>query len=81
MYSLWSNGLYPLEGLEEAIWNDEAYFLELDRAGAARGEYVGVEAIEQAKRCFGELIWEEDKEVRVCVWDCLTGEVLIEQQF
>ena len=80
-YSMWSNSMYPLDGLEDVLYSDEAYFLMLDRNGAGRSEYVGAEAFEQAQQYFGESVWEEGKEVRLRIQDKLTGEVLAEHQF
>ena len=80
-YSMWSNSMYPLDGLEDAIASDEAYFLLLDRESGVRSEYVGTEAIEQAEQYFGKSVLKAGKEVRIRLQDNLTGEVLSDRQF
>ena len=80
-YSMWSNSMFPLEGLEDALWSDEAYFLKLDREGNTVEEYVGDNAIRQAENLFGDTVWEEGKEIRIRVVDRDTGKQLIECQF
>lgn len=77
--SEWSNNMFPLEGLDEAVWADEAYFLVLDRAHGSVCEYVGSEADAKAADVFGG--WENGKEIRVLVTDPVTGERLAERQF
>ena len=78
-YSAWSNSMFPLEGLDEAVWADEAYFLELDRANGSVHEYVGSEAEARAAEVFGG--WEDGKEICILVTDPATGERLAERQF
>ena len=78
-YSKWSNSMFPLEGLDEAVWADEAYFLELDRADGTLREYVGAQADAKAEEVFGA--WEEGKEIRILLTDPATGERLAERQF
>lgn len=80
-YSMWSNNMFLLEGLEDALFSDEAYFLTLDRASEAVYEYVGEDAARQAEKVFGGTVWEEGKEVRIRIQDKLTGDVLVERQF
>lgn len=78
-YSAWSNSMFPLEGLDEAVWADEAYFLELDRGNGSVREDVGSEAEARAEEIFGG--WEDGKEIRILVTDPATGECLAERQF
>ena len=78
-YSKWSNSLFPLEGLDEAVWADEAYFLELDRAQGTFTELVGGEAEMRTESVFGD--WEDGKEIRIRVTDPETGELIAERQF
>ena len=78
-YSEWSNSMFPLNGLDEAVWADEAYFLELDRANAAVYEAVGEEAEAKTQRVFGG--WEEGEEIRILITDPETGERIAERQF
>ena len=80
-YSKWSNSMFPLTGLEDALWSDEAYFLSLDRESGTIAEYVGDEAVQQAGHFFGDTVWQEDKEIRIRVNDAATGELLAEHQF
>ena len=80
-YSKWSNSMFPLAGLEDALWSDEAYFVELDRQNGETAEYVGDEAVKQAELAFGDSVWEEGKEIRIRVQDKATGELLVERQF
>lgn len=80
-YSMWSNSMFPLEGLEDALWSDEAYFLSLDRASSIADEWVGAAAEEQAGQLFGETVWEAGKEIRIRVQDIATGEYLADCQF
>lgn len=74
-----SGDMFPLEGLDEAVWTDEAYFLELDRANSTICEYVGGEAEAKAEEVFGG--WEDGKEIRILVTNPETGERLAERQF
>ena len=71
--------MFPLEGLDEAVWADEAYFLGLDRANGSVREYVGDEAEARAEEVFGG--WEDGKEICILVTDPATGERLAERQF
>lgn len=80
-YSKWSNSMFPLDGLEDALWSDEAYFVEFDRKNGAVSEWVGEAAVERAKQTFGDAVWEEDKEIRIRVQDKETGELICERQF
>jgi len=80
-YSMWSNNMFPLEGLEEVLYSDGAYFMALDRADGMLEEYVDEAAQERAKSVFGSGVWDEGKEIRSRVRDHLTGNVLIEKQF
>ena len=80
-YSMWSGGMYPLDGLEDALWEDEAYFLDLNRAAGSMSESVGSEAMLQAQGVFGDQVWGEGKEVRIRVSDSETGETILDQQF
>lgn len=80
-YSMWSNSMYPLDGLEDALWEDTAYFLDLNRADGRVDEYIGNDAMMQAQSVFGDQIWEEDKEVRIRVTDSMTGALILDKQF
>lgn len=80
-YSMWSNSMFPLGGLEDALWNDEAYFLDLDRENGTLDEFVGERAIERAECLFGDSVWEEGKEIRIRVIDNATGKQIVERQF
>ena len=80
-YSMWSNSMFPLDGLEDALWNDEAYFLDLDRENGTLDEFVGERAIERAECLFGDSVWEEGKEIRIRVIDNATGKQIVERQF
>lgn len=80
-YSMWSNSMFPLAGLEDALWSDEKYFLLLDRENETVDEYVGEDAFEKAQQFFDDAVWEEGKEVRIRITDKLTGNVLAEHQF
>lgn len=78
-YSAWSNSMFPLTGLDEAVWADEAYFLALDRKDGTMAEAVGAEAEARAESEFGG--WEEGKEIWILLTDPATGERLAERQF
>lgn len=78
-YSKWSNSMFPLEGLDDAVYMDEAYFLELDRAHDAAAEYVGEEAAARTEETFGA--FEAGKEIRIQLRDPKTGEILADRQF
>jgi len=80
-YSKWSNSMFPLTGLEDALWSDEAYFVTLDRGNAAVSEFVGEDAAWQAEQSFGSPVWEEGKEIRIRVKDRATGNLITERQF
>lgn len=80
-YSVWSNSMFPLNGLEDAVWSDEAYFLSLNRTNEAVEEYVGEEAVREAKRLFGDAVWMDDQEIHIHVMDRATGEMLVDCQF
>jgi len=80
-YSKWSNSMFPLTGLEDALWNDEAYFVSLDRKANSVAEFVGEEAQAQAELIFGSGVWDEGREIRIRVQDRTTGELLAERQF
>lgn len=80
-YSMWSNSMFPLAGLEDALWSDDKYFLLLDRANKTVDEYVGEDAAQKAQQYFGDAVWQEGKEVRIRITDKLTGSVLAEHQF
>ncbi len=80
-YSKWSNSMFPLTGLEDALWSDEAYFVELDRQNCLTTEYVGDDAVRQAEIAFGGSVWENGKEIRIRIQDRMTGELLVERQF
>lgn len=80
-FSKWSGSLFPLAGLEDAIWDDEAYFLALSRAEGMTDEYVGDDARAKAKQVFGDDVWLEAKQVRIRVTDCDTGRVIADSQF
>ena len=80
-YSKWSNSMFPLAGLEDALWSDEAYFVELDRHHGSVTEFVGDEAQKQAKLVFGDSVFEEGKEIRIRVYDKMTKELINEHQF
>lgn len=78
-YSEWSNSMFPLTGLDEAAWADEAYFLELDRTNGTAEEFTGDEAEAKTISAFGD--WEENKEIRILLIDPMTGERIAERQF
>lgn len=78
-YSEWSNNMFPLTGLDEATWADEAYFLELDRTNGTAEEFTGDEAEAKTISAFGD--WEENKEIRILLIDPMTGERIAERQF
>lgn len=78
-YSEWSNSMFPLTGLDEAAWADEAYFLELDRTNGTAEEFTGDEAEAKTISDFGD--WEENKEIRILLIDPMTGERIAERQF
>lgn len=80
-YSMWSNSMFPLTGLEDAVWADEAYSLNLDRDSNGVYEYVGNDAHTHARNTFGESIWEEGKEIRIRVVDRESGSVITDRQF
>lgn len=80
-YSMWSNSMFPLTGLEDALWSDEAYFVSLDRQSGTVSEFVGEDAAEQAELAFGDGAWEDGKEIWIRVLDKETGEQLVERQF
>ena len=80
-YSMWSNSMFPLDGLEDALWSDEAYFLDLDRANDTVEEYVGEDALRHAKELFGDAVWQEGKEIRLRITDRVTGKLIAEHQF
>lgn len=78
-YSEWSNNMFPLTGLDEAAWADEAYFLELDRTNGTAEEFTGDEAEAKTISAFGD--WEENKEIQILLIDPMTGERIAERQF
>lgn len=78
-YSEWSNSMFPLTGLDEAAWADEAYFLELDRTNGTAEEFTGDEAEAKTISAFGD--WEENKEIQILLIDPMTGERIAERQF
>lgn len=80
-YSKWSNSMFPLVGLEDALWSDEAYYLALDRGQGIISEFVGEEAVRQAQQIFGGDVWDAGKEIRIRVRDRETGELIVERQF
>lgn len=80
-YSIWSNSMFPLTGLDDAVWNDESYCLMLDRGQQAVVECVGEEAEDYAMACFGQPVWQEGKQVRIRVTDVKTGNLLADRQF
>lgn len=74
-----SDDMFPLEGLDEAVWTDVAYYLELDRANGTFAEYVGDEAEAKREDTFGA--WEKGKEVYIRLFNPETGEQIAERQF
>ena len=78
-YSKWSNNMFPLTTLEDAVWEDAPYFLELDRANGQVMESMGEEAAAKAAEVFGA--WQEGMEVQIEITDSLTGETLVSRQF
>ena len=77
----WSDCMFPLEGLEEALADDEAYFLQLDCAGGNAEEFVGSDARARAERIFGEAVWEDGKEIRLRVMDRAGDRIIASYQF
>lgn len=78
-YSKWSNSMFPLIGLEDALWADEAYCLRLNADGFT--EAVGSDALTHAQQIFGEEIWAEGKEIHIRVLDDRTGDLILDRQF
>ena len=78
-YSAWSNSMFPLEGLDEAVGEDAAYFLTLDRDSGTVAEWLGEEAEKQAEQVFPE--WEAGREICIRVQDAKTGEIIAQRQF
>ena len=57
-FAKWSNSLFPLEGLEEALWLDEAYFLMIDRENGTFEEFAGNEQQVQLNTSFGLVTYD-----------------------
>lgn len=71
-YTMWSDSLFPLTGLDEAAAQGEAYFVRLNGPGRAAEEYIGEAARAQAAACFAQA--PADAQVSIEVLDALSGE-------
>jgi len=56
-YAKWSNSMFPLSGLEDALWTDEAYFLMFDRRTGEIREYAGNAQSALLDTSFGTVIY------------------------
>ena len=71
-YTMWSDSLFPLTGLDEAAAQGEAYFVRLNGPGRAAEEYIGEAARAQAAACVAQA--PADAQVSIEVLDALSGE-------
>jgi len=73
MFAKWSNTLFPLEKLDAAAAQGEAYYVHVDRAAGIIEEYTGEEAAARAESRFAGQTGE-DADVRIHAVNELTGE-------
>ena len=70
-YDLWSGGMYPLEGFDDALWNYQPYFLHMKEGVPA--ELTGEEAAQAAHAAFGG----DRAAVVIEISDRRTGETVV----
>ena len=78
-YSKWSNNMFPLTTLEDALWEGAPYYLELDRENGTVLECMGSDASAKTDEAFAP--WQEGMEVQIVISDNLTGETVVSRQF
>jgi len=57
-FAKWSNSMFPLAGLEDALWLEEAYFLMVDRKAGKTREYAGNGESARLDTSFGTVIYD-----------------------
>jgi len=77
--SLYSSGIFPLDGLEEAYAADEDYFLDAVGEGGAFEEFVAEDALVCAQEVFGEM--EPGVSLRVRVTRAGDGQEVLKVDF
>lgn len=75
-YSMWSNAMYPLAAFDEALWENEPYYLHVENGNAH--EYRADTAWERMQKRFRE---NQKAPVMIEVIDRRTGESALQMQF
>ena len=75
----YSSAMFPLSGLDEAVYGGEAYFAQLNGPGMPFEEYTGEEAEMLAQACFADS--PAGTQVSIRVIDSMTGETVSVRHF